>query len=97
MISKCAANILAQLGGNKFLTMTGAKIVSYAAISLLLQLPRNPKGIKWVRVILDEDDTYIMDFAKLVNRMPKSSRIAGVYVEQLQEVFTANTGLYTSL
>jgi len=98
MISKCSATILAQLGSNRFLVMTGAKVVSYDPISLLMSLPRNPKGIRWVRVILDEDDTYIIEFVKLVKRNPQTAtRVTGVYAEQLREVFTLHTGLYTSL
>jgi hypothetical protein len=96
MISQCAEIILDQLGGNRFLVMTGAKNLSCDSISLLMTLPRNAKGIKWVRIILDEDDTYTIDFIKLVKRNPQiATKVTGVYAEQLREVFTLHTGLYT--
>ncbi len=98
MMSPCAKTILNQLGGNRFFVMTGAKVVSTDPISLLMALPRNAKGIKWVRVLLNEDDTYIIDFVKLVKGTPKTAtRVTGVYVEMLREIFTQYTGLYTSL
>jgi hypothetical protein len=98
MISKCAATILAQLGGNRFLVMTGAKNISYDPTSLSMTLPRNAKGIRWVRVTLDENDTYSIDFVKMVRQLPQTAtRVTGVYVEQLQDMFTLYTGLFTSL
>lgn len=98
MSSKCAMIILEQMGGNKFLAMTGAKNICYDPISITFQLMRNAMRIKWVRIILDEDDTYIINFVTLVKGVPVTkTRLTGIYADNLQSVFTQHTGLCTSL
>jgi hypothetical protein len=98
MSSECAETILSQLGGNRFIAMTGAKHLSSTPNSLNMALPQNPGRIQWVRIILDENDTYIVEFIRMVKRVPTTvTRVTDVYVDNLQEVFTRNTGFYTSL
>lgn len=90
-----ANTILAQLGGNKFLAMTGAKHLLGGKDSLSFQLPGAANGIKFVSIYLTPADTYNMHFHNLKGVVVKTH--SDVYWDQLQELFTAQTGLYTHL
>lgn len=106
-----AATILKQLGGKRFVVMTGAKHLGYDNDgSLSFKLPDRfaKNGINLVRIGLDPMDTYQMEFikfkinirAKNVDNMRKRETVAlheGIYFDQLQEIFTAETGLHTRL
>jgi len=96
-----ANTILEQLGGRRFLAMTGAKNLSGTDDSLVFALPRNPRHVTHVRVRLDPSDTYTVTFWKLGLGHKNSMEIIGeesnVYDDNLQTVFTAGTGLYTTL
>ena len=89
--------ILAQLGGNKFIAMTGAKHFLGSADTLRFQLPsaRAAKGVKFVSIQLMPSDTYTMLFHNLKGVVVKSYE--DVYCDQLQELFTTQTGLDTHL
>lgn len=95
--------ILQQLGGNKFVAMTGARNLTGDGSSLIFKLPARfaKDGINCVKVTLDPSDTYTMTFYKQ-GRAPSFkvtvvAEIQGVYCDQLTEIFEAKTGLYTSL
>jgi hypothetical protein len=92
-----ASTILAQLGGNKFLAMTGAKHLLGSPKALSFQLPSaaKAKGVKYVSITLDPSDTYTVMFSDK-NGLPINTH-ADVYCDSLQELFTAQTGLYTHL
>lgn len=100
--------ILNQLGGSRFVAMTGAKnLISTGRDekqlgALSFKLPRGfaAKGINYVRVTLDSDDTYTVTFAKFNTRsyeVKTVSEFAGVYNDSLRGLFTSETGLDTSL
>lgn len=95
-----AQTILAQLGGRRFVLMTGAKNLLGAASSLSFRLPANfaSDGINYVRVTLNGLDTYDVEFLRLhgVKSAVKAYE-AGIYAEDLRRVFTRVTGLDTSL
>lgn len=96
--SQCAETILAQMGGHKFLAMTGAKNLKFDSISLTMELPNRPKSIRWVQVVLELDDTYTVKFIKSVKGVPETfKKVQGIFADMLQEVFTLHTGLLTSL
>lgn len=86
--------ILAQLGGTRFLAMTGARIISDSETTLTMHLPQAKDGIKTVSIELCPDDTYRMAF-----RGEGATREidSGVYNDQLQQIFTERTGLSTTL
>ena len=108
-----ATTILAQLGGHKFVVMTGAKnLLALGAetqpdyAGLRFRLPgaggRTKNGINLVTITLLPSDTYHLRFEK--SRRGKfgftSKTIAehdGIYDDQLQEIFTRETGLDTHL
>ena len=93
-----AQTILAQLGGRRFTVMTGAKLLVDLGNGLQFKLPSTRDfvrdGINCVRVILEASDTYTVEFYKSSKLI---STHADVYAENLRDVFTATTGLYTSL
>lgn len=96
-----AHTILEQLGGNKFIAMTGAKNFVSTTNSLSLKLPGQnftKNGINYVKVELDPNDTYSLTFSKFRGlQLKKVAEHSGVYAEQLQEIFTRETGLSTHL
>lgn len=94
-----AETILAQLNGNAFLAMTGAKNLLADANSLQMKLGRGcMNGITHLRVTLDASDTYTVTFLKVrgVN-VSTVAEVSGVYAEDLRRVFTLHTGFATSL
>lgn len=93
-----AKTILAQLGGNRFVAMTGAKNLIALPEGLSFKIGRNSKGVSHVRVTLTPADDYTVEFlACRAGTIKTKAKAAGVYCDNLQSIFTANTGLYTSL
>lgn len=101
-----ANTILAQLGGRRFKVMTGASSFCGSENSLSFRIPqvhnaRTGKSIAGVRIELTPADVYRMVFIGKTG--PNFGDIGEVdvrediYCDQLQEVFTRVTGLYTHL
>ena len=100
MVNEVAQTILAQLGGNKFLAMTGAKGLTHSANSLTMTIPARAAKNKATHcvVTLNGMDTYDVRFLKIrgfnVSDLPGAT---GVYAADLARVWTAHTGMHTSL
>ncbi|HEB0918906.1 TPA: hypothetical protein RY299_004611 [Enterobacter cloacae] len=96
-----ATEILKQLGGNRFIAMTGAKkFVALENGGLLFALPSNfaKNGINHVKIILDVSDTYTISFYKVRGASIKEIKsFTMIYCDQLQNIFTQITGLNTFL
>lgn len=94
-----AETILAQLGGNQFLAMTGARNLLGDANSLHMKLGRGAAdGITHLRVVLDASDTYTVSFLKVRGvKVATVAEVSDVYAEDLRAVFTRHTGFATSL
>jgi hypothetical protein len=91
-----ASTILHQLGGNKFIAMTGSKNFICGNRSLTMQLTRNLAGAKYLRITLNGNDLYNMEF--IANKDLKVKvKHEDVYNDMLQVMFTKSTGLYTYL
>jgi hypothetical protein len=94
--------ILQQLGGNKFIVMTGAKnLMSYGDQNALsFRLPSNfaKDKINFVKISLTADDLYTVEF-KYIRGMKVAdvSEHKGIYADTLQNLFTTATGLDTHL
>ena len=89
---------LKQLGGNKFIAMTGAKQFSFGKQGLGFRIGKNSKSINYVRVDLKYNDLYDMEFIRIRGTKIKVvKKVTGVYNDQLQKIFTKHTGLYTRL
>ncbi len=93
-----AQTILQQLGGNKFIAMTGAKNLSGGKNMLSMKIPNMSNKASHLRITLTAMDDYLLEFFKIVDFEPIIiDRAEGVYAENLRAVFTDKTGLYTSL
>ena len=93
-----ARTILDQLGGNKFIAMTGSRDFVAAKNMLRMKLVHNKSRASYLTIILADDDTYSMQFWKLVKATMKVlETVEGVYCDQLQAVFTDITGLDTHI
>lgn len=93
-----AAEIMRQLGGGRFILMTGARHFVADDYSMSFQIPRS-NGIQAVTIKLNGGDTYDMEFCKFNKTPPYRHVIAteDVYFDELQKIFTSLTGLATSL
>lgn len=91
-----AQTILAQLGGRRFITMTGARNFIGYRDSLVFQLPQNAKSIFKVVIRLTPMDVYTLEFWKR-NTTEPFDVVNGVYDDMLEDIFTTHTGLYTRL
>lgn len=95
-----ANTILEQLGGGKFVAMTGAKSFVGSEDSLMFALPSRfaKNGINKVRVTLTAMDDYTVEFFSIRGiNVKEKGKVEGVYAENLQTVFTQFTGLDTRL
>ena len=88
--------ILDQLGGGRFVMMTGAKQLVGIESGLMFKLPARfaLNGINKLRIVLDPSDTYSIEAFRM--RGVDYTRVAivdGIYAEDLQRTFTQITGL----
>ena len=98
-----AQTILQQLGGNKFIAMTGAKNLGFekkgSITSLSFKIGRNSKSINYIRInYISGKDLYEMNFYRLVKGQAKLvKKLKNIYGDQLQKMFTKYTGMNTRL
>ena len=98
-----AETILQQLGGRKFTTMTGAKNISKGKNNegneyLGFYLPHADRGINYVKITLNDLDTYDIEYAKIRGtNYSVVSTSENIYAENLIEDFETNTKLYLSI
>jgi hypothetical protein len=106
--NRTAVEILNQLGGNKFVAMTG----SYNFLSgkdegqefLRMHLRKNKSKANRLQITLNAMDTYNVHFYRFwISAKTKEMNndtveyFENIYNDQLQEIFTRVTGLNTSL
>lgn len=101
-----ANTIVEQLGGRKFIAMTGARHFVGSETGVSFKLPGGggfcKNGINTVQITLTPDDTYTMTFqrrahVKGVLVWKNVAQHHGVYFDMLQSMFTSETGLAVSL
>jgi hypothetical protein len=100
-----AGTIFAQLGGRRFIAMTGSKkFMTMADGSLLFDLSRNSSGANRCCITLTPRDTYTVRFYnERLNKktldvtIKEIAQHEDVYGDRLQDIFASVTGLYTSL
>ena len=97
--SQTAKAILKQLGGNKFIAMTGAKNFTGDNKSLQFSLPKAKGGINKVRIELDRGrDLYNIEFGSLrAGKYKVKKKFKGIYADQMGDLFEKTTGLYIRL
>ena len=97
MDKRQAGIMLKQLGGNKFIMMTGAKNFGVGPKGAGFKIGRNSKGVNFVRIDL-KNDLYDMEFFQVrAGKMKLKSKVKQIFADQLQDMFTKHTGMYTSL
>ena len=102
--------ILEQLGGYRFMRMTGSHGFISDGNTLRMVLRKNASKANRLWITLDPDDTYTMRFFKYTptkwnnktfsyspEKIKEIKEIKGVYCDQLQDIFTEATGLYTRI
>lgn len=95
-----ATEIMRQIGGRRFMAMTGSRNPIAGERSLSFNLARNASRAKYMTIELQADDTYTVTFSRLVRKtyeIVTVEQFDGVYADQLQSIFTDVTGLYTRL
>lgn len=94
-----AKTILEQLGGNRFIVMTGSKNFIGSEDSLTFKIGGGTKNkISHCRITLTPMDEYNMEFLRMAKFTSKVvTSYEGIYCDQLQELFTEATGFYTRL
>lgn len=105
-----AETILQQLGGKRFVMMTGACALSATPSFLQMAIKaKNKAKCNGMKIELKADDTYTVTFWNVTTPKmnPKTGNITGgfkvlkevdgIYCDMLQDVFTGFTGLYTRL
>lgn len=100
MSTQVPETILEQLGGNRFIAMTGARTFLADGNTLRFRLPSNfaSHGINSVRVTLNGADTYDLVFSKVRgSSVTEVAAVTHVYADQLRDVFRSETGLDTTL
>ena len=92
--------ILNQLGGNRFIAMTGAnKFVQSAKDNwLAFRIGRNTSKANYVKIQLMPNDTYTVTFIRIHGMKYTELKVYDtIYFDQLETIFTEYTGLYTRL
>lgn len=99
-----AQTILQQIGGNRFVAMTGSKKFLDMGNGLRMNLSRNKTQANRLEIMLDRaTDTYTMRFYKQVVtksfevKITEIAQLDTVYCDMFEETFTSVTGLYTRL
>lgn len=99
--NQIAQTILQQLGGNRFMVMTGSKNFVASSNALSFSLARNASKANRCVITLDEgSDTYVVEFWNVNMKkvtMTTLKKYEGVYFDMLQSIFSDFTGLATSL
>lgn len=111
-IKEIMLSLYQQLGGHKFVVMTGSVFTGYMEnesgnMEQIIKLSRNKSGADKLIVTYEEGkDVYSMRFIKSSKFNKRTFSFSeteeiyftsDIYSEQLQEVFTQVTGLYTHL
>jgi hypothetical protein len=96
---KQGAEILNQLGGNRFIMMTGAKHFGVGKEGLSFKIGRNSKQVNHIKIDYDRGrDLYNIKFDWVTKRGIKNKKtLKGIYADQLAKVFEKYTGMYTTL
>ncbi|MFL9499249.1 hypothetical protein ACJMQP_04245 [Rhodopseudomonas palustris] len=95
-----ANTILDQLGGRRFVLVTGAKnlMASPNECGALTFQINGRGGVNRVRITLTAADNYTLEFMKVRGcKVTTAHKAEGVYCDMLHDVFEAQTGLYASL
>ena len=109
-MKETAQTIINQLGGNKFVVMTGSKNFSALTNGVCMDLSKNKSGANRLEITLNGQDLYDMRFYKYTSakfnkntmaftseKIKEITNINDIFSDNLQSVFTKVTGMYTHL
>tara|TARA_B100000287_G_scaffold202436_1_gene191155 strand:- start:693 stop:1022 length:330 start_codon:yes stop_codon:yes gene_type:complete len=98
MDAKKAKILLQQLGGNRFIAMTGAKNFAFDSKYMSFKIGRNSKGINHVRIAHNAKDLYDMEFGfNSVKGYKVKKKVKDVYADMLGTMFKKYTGMNVRL
>ena len=90
--------ILKQLGGNRFVAMTGAKNLGTSGKDLSFSIGRNAKRVTHVHIKLTSMDLYDVEFINMRGAKRKViKKVRGVYGDMLPKIFKKYTGMNVRL
>ncbi len=97
-----ANTILEQLGGRRFVVMTGCRDFVGSENALKFRIPKAKDGINCCEIKLEPSDTYTVRFVRVGDRrtgyrVTEKSVHEDIYNDSLVELFERVTGLYTHL
>lgn len=95
-----AQTILQQLGGRRFVAMTGARHLVAGDNFLQFKIGAGAvNGANTVKITLQPSDLYSIEFYRVrgLDVRAVGEPLTGVYADQLQGAFTASTGMDTHL
>ena len=105
-----ANTILKQLGGNRFKVMTGSYNFVAGENALHMRLRRNKTSANVLIITLNSKDLYTMEFKRITSGRFNSKtmtvskptnktieKFEDIYFDQLEDIFTQVTSLYTKL
>jgi len=93
-----AAIILKQLGGQRFIAMTGAKNLVCDEKGITFKFMKNAIGAKWCTINLNSLDLYDMTFKSIKkNELIILKEINNLYDDMIESAFSNITGLATRL
>lgn len=99
--NETAQEIFNQLGGMKFAMITGSRSFIIEGHTLTFKLARNKSKASHVRIIYHSgSDLYEVQFLKFTTKTLSFEPVQtfdNIYADQLTNIFTSITGLYTSL
>jgi len=96
MSNQVAQTILSQLGGNRFIAMTGSKHFLSSENSLSFKFP-GCKQYNHCKIILEANDYYRVEFLKFKGlNISNENAYSLVSNDMLQLIFKTATGLETS-
>ena len=97
MNKQMAGETLKQLGGRRFMAMTGAKPLAVGTDGMVMKIGRNSKGVNYLRIDL-KGDLYTMEFIRMRGTSRKVvKKVTGVYADMLGKIFTKYTGMNVRL
>ena len=78
-------DIIHQLGGNKFLAMTGSKIKYYGYddngyVYLMVELVKNQSRAKYLKIQLNGKDLYNLEFSRIKKTLNKEYAAYGIKI-----------------
>ena len=99
MSNEVANTILAQLGGRRFIAMTGSSNFLGDTKSLTFKVGRNAYKVTHVRITLNVADLYDIEWLNVrAGKIKQAAQSSfGIYADMLQAEFTRVTGMATHL